>query len=167
MTRQVVTFREPVAEITAANESASVTTLEPVATVTVDAGTENVNVTVDESVAIIAAPAERINVSIIEPAVSVIWPPGPSGPTGPEGPAGENMPGNLAMPYSVNGTWQTSTYMFVGMTDEDGAWYVRRVALDASSILHATILNNPLIADYDAAVAARLTLTYGRFDEAF
>lgn len=92
---------------------------------------------------------------------------GARGEAGPAGPAGEDMPGSQAAPFSVNASEDGATYLYVGLTNEDAEWYVRRVAQDGSTLLHATLLNNPLVLTYDAAWAARATLTYGRFDQAF
>jgi len=80
---------------------------------------------------------------------------------------GADMPGSQAAPFNVNATDSGPTYLYVGLTNEDGDWYIKRVAQDGSTIAHATITNNPLVTDYASAWAARATLTYGRFDEAF
>ena len=92
---------------------------------------------------------------------------GPQGATGPAGADGADMPGSQAAPFNVNQTEDGAIYLYVGLSNEDAEWYVKRIDQDGSDIGHATILNNALVASYSAAWTARASLTYGRFDEAF
>jgi hypothetical protein len=81
-----------------------------------------------------------------------------------------------ANPLSVSDGWgandldeATVTMTYVGKERADGAWWILR--LDTTSglaIRYATITNNPTVATYTAAWAARAaTLIYGTYGEAF
>lgn len=66
--------------------------------------------------------------------------------------------------YSVNDIEEGTTSYF-GKTDSDGNWLVMQVTAD--EISYATVLNNGSVTTYTDAWSNRLTLTYGRYDEAF
>lgn len=74
---------------------------------------------------------------------------------------------NLAAPFSVNNMDDGATYLYVGLSDENGAWYVKRIAQAGTGIAHATMANNVSYASYVDAWNDRAALTYGRFDQAF
>lgn len=63
----------------------------------------------------------------------------------------------------------TANTLYVGLDDKDGAWWIKK--LDESStpavLSHATQALNGSYATYALAWAARASLTYGRFDQAF
>lgn len=54
---------------------------------------------------------------------------------------------------------------YVGKTQIDGAWMIQKVT--DTVVSYATVTNNPSVATYSDAWTNKITLTYGRFDEAF
>jgi hypothetical protein len=62
-----------------------------------------------------------------------------------------------------------SSTTYVGKEDKDGAWMVQKISVSGmvTTLLYATVLNNATVLTYNAAWAARATLTYGTFAEAF
>lgn len=62
-----------------------------------------------------------------------------------------------------------ATLLYDGGEDKDGQWCIQEVETNAglTTIRFATQLNNPSITTYSAAWAARASLTYGLFSEAF
>lgn len=77
------------------------------------------------------------------------------------------MPGSQSTPFNVNEMFDEATYFYACLTDEAGAWYIKRVNQDGTGVGHATELNNPTVTNYVDAATGRAALTYGRFDEAF
>jgi hypothetical protein len=62
----------------------------------------------------------------------------------------------------------SSTQIYSGKTKPDGTWLFVSLNSTAGLVMtYATILNNPTVTTYVSALANYLTLTYGRFDEAF
>jgi hypothetical protein len=74
----------------------------------------------------------------------------------------------VSQEFNVN-QWDeaSSTLTYVGLSTTDGVWYIKKVDSAAKTIGHATANNNPSYITFAAAWAARTSLTYGRFDEAF
>jgi hypothetical protein len=66
--------------------------------------------------------------------------------------------------FSVNDIEDDATSYF-GKTKPDGTWLVQKVT--DTSVSYATVTNNGSVTTYTDAWTNRLTLTYGRFDEAF
>jgi signal recognition particle receptor subunit beta len=71
--------------------------------------------------------------------------------------------------FSTNNIEEASaTVTYIGAENSDGKWYVKKIDTTTGVAFgHATITNNAAVATYAAAWAARVTLTYGRFSEAF
>lgn len=62
----------------------------------------------------------------------------------------------------------SATVTYVGKSDKDGNWCVQKIDTTSGvSVGWATVTNNGGYLTYSAAWAARASLTYGRFDEAF
>ena len=62
----------------------------------------------------------------------------------------------------------SATVTYVGKSDKDGNWCVQKIDTTSGvSIGWASVTNNGGYLTYSAAWAARASLTYGRFDEAF
>ena len=62
----------------------------------------------------------------------------------------------------------SATVTYVGMSDKDGTWCVKKVDTTSGvSIGWASVTNNGGYITYSAAWTARASLTYGRYDEAF
>ncbi len=66
--------------------------------------------------------------------------------------------------FNVNDIEESTTSYF-GYTKPDGTWLVKE--LTDTSVSYATVTNNATVTSYTDAWTDRLTLTYGRFDEAF
>lgn len=66
--------------------------------------------------------------------------------------------------FSTNDLDEGATSYF-GKTKPDGTWLVQR--LTDTSVSYATVTNNGSVTTYTDAWTDRLTLTYGRFDQAF
>lgn len=66
--------------------------------------------------------------------------------------------------FSVNDIEEATTSYF-GFTKPDGTWLIKE--LTDTSVAYATVSNNGAVASYTDAWTNRLTLTFGRFDEAF
>jgi hypothetical protein len=62
----------------------------------------------------------------------------------------------------------SSTITYIGMENEDGTWYIKRInTLSGTAFAHATETNNNSYTTYSDAWSNRLTLTYGDYSEAF
>lgn len=66
--------------------------------------------------------------------------------------------------FSVNDIEEDTTSYF-GYTKPDGTWLVK--SLTGTSVGYATVSNNGTVTSYTDAWTDKLTLNYGRFDEAF
>lgn len=70
---------------------------------------------------------------------------------------------------AIDDATTASVTYFCMETIDPASWYIKK--FDESGaflvITHATIVNNPTVANYNSAYAARTTLTYGVYDTAF
>jgi hypothetical protein len=73
--------------------------------------------------------------------------------------------------YEVNDVQKTGNTTYYGQENADGVWLARKIVrtvvgvTSSTNISYASIKNNPLITTYDAAWAARTTLTYGKYSQ--
>ena len=71
--------------------------------------------------------------------------------------------------YSTNNIDEaSSTITYIGKEDRDGNWIVMKIDTSSgTSISYATKINNSSYADYSSAWAARTSLTYENYSQAF
>jgi hypothetical protein len=67
--------------------------------------------------------------------------------------------------FSVNDIDDAGVTEYYGFTKPDATYMVKKIT--STGVSYATILNNSGTADYSTAWSNRVSLTYGRFDEAF
>lgn len=76
---------------------------------------------------------------------------------------------DVADDYSTNDIEEASaTVTYLGFENRDGDWYVKKIDTSSgNSFSHATVTNNSSYLTYDTAWAARGSLVYENFKEAF
>lgn len=75
--------------------------------------------------------------------------------------------GSPMLDYGVNDVAEVGTVTYVGKEAAGGTWIVQKIdATTGLVIRYATVGNNAAVADYAAAWAGRLALTYGTWAEA-
>jgi hypothetical protein len=153
-----VTVDQTIVEATVAGVNVGVTTAEQTVAVTTVDDAVTVNIT-EQPIAVTVVNDSDVTVAVTEHPVNVTV-----ATTGPQGPSGDE---NLASPFNVNDMDDGATYLYVGLSDEDGAFYVKRVTQSSGTVRHATVLNNALVASYDDAWTGRAALTFGKYDQAF
>jgi hypothetical protein len=71
--------------------------------------------------------------------------------------------------FEINDVEKNGNTTRYGQENIDGIWLVRKIvkttvgAVISTNILYASVKTNPLVTTYDAAWAARTTLTYGKY----